>query len=361
MPANSMMRALGLMSGTSVDGVDVALIETDGERIGSFGTFLTVPYPDEARRTIRAAFGAGHPSDITSAADRLVTDAHVAAVRRWSQDSGVALSTLDVIGFHGQTITHRPERRFTWQVGDGAALARAFGVTVVSDLRGADVKAGGQGAPLVPVYHAALAHDLPKPLAVVNVGGVGNVTWIGADGALLAFDTGPGNGPIDDWCARRAGQRFDADGALAALGKVDRTRLEHFSEHRYFVRTPPKSLDRGDFTDSWAEGLSVADGAATLTWGTARAVARAARHFPAPVVQWVIAGGGAHNPTLLKAIAEETKGKVVTADSLGWNGDAIEAQAFAFRAARSLRGRPISFPGTTGVPRPLTGGRLDLP
>jgi anhydro-N-acetylmuramic acid kinase len=361
MPANSMMRVLGLMSGTSVDGVDVALIETDGEQVGAIGAFLTVPYPDEARRTIRAAFGADHSSDITSAADRLVTAAHVAAVRRWSRDSGVALSTLDVVGFHGQTITHRPERRFTWQVGDGAALARALGVRVVSDLRGADVKAGGQGAPLVPVYHAALAHDLPKPLAVVNIGGVGNVTWIGADGALLAFDTGPGNGPIDDWCARRAGQRFDADGALAALGKVDRTRLEHFSEHRYFARKPPKSLDRGDFTDSWAEGLSVADGAATLTWGTARAIALAARHFPAPVVQWVIAGGGAHNPTLLKAIAEETKGKVVTADSLGWNGDAIEAQAFAFMAARSLRGLPISFPGTTGAPRPLTGGRVDEP
>ena len=349
------------MSGTSLDGVDVALIETDGERIAAFGPSLTVPYADEVRRTIRAVFGAEQPSQATRAAEDAVTAAHVAAVRRWSSEQGVDLSTLDLVGFHGQTITHRPERRFTWQIGDGAALAQALGVRVVNDLRTADVAAGGQGAPLVPVYHAALAANLPRPLAVVNVGGVGNVTWIGADGALLAFDTGPGNGPIDDWCARRAGQRFDADGALAALGKVDRTRLEHFSEHRYFVRTPPKSLDRGDFTDSWAEGLSVADGAATLTWGTARAVARAARHFPAPVVQWVIAGGGAHNPTLLKAIAEETKGKVVTADSLGWNGDAIEAQAFAFMAARSLRGRPISFPGTTGVPRPLTGGRLDLP
>jgi anhydro-N-acetylmuramic acid kinase len=339
----------------------VALIETDGERAGSFGAFLTVPYPDAVRRTIRAAFGADRPSDLTAAAGGAVTEAHVEAIRRWSQESGVALSTLDVVGFHGQTITHRPERRFTWQVGDGAALARAIGVKVVSDLRGADVKEGGQGAPLVPVYHAALAHDLPKPLAVVNVGGVANVTWIGADGTLLAFDTGPGNGPIDDWCARRAGQRFDADGALAASGKVDRARLEHFNEHRYFARTPPKSLDRGDFSDSWAEGLSVADGAATLTWGTARAIALAARHFPAPVVQWVIAGGGAHNPTLLKAIVEETRGKVTTADGLGWNGDAIEAQAFAFMAVRSLRGLPISFPGTTGAPRPLTGGRLDEP
>ena len=320
-----------------------------------------MPYADDVRRQIRTAFGAEQPNDATAAAERAVTEAHVEAVKRWSRESGTALSTVDVVGFHGQTITHRPERRFTWQIGDGAALARATGVKVVSDLRIADVKAGGQGAPLVPVYHAALARDLPRPLAVVNIGGVGNVTWIGADGSLLAFDTGPGNGPIDDWCARRAGLRFDRDGALAASGKVDRARVERFSEHRYFAVKPPKSLDRGDFSDSWAEGLSVADGAATLTRGTARAIALAARHFPMPVAQWVISGGGARNPTLLKAIAEETRGKVVTADSLGWNGDALEAQAFAFLAVRSLRGLPITFPGTTGAPRPLTGGRLDEP
>jgi anhydro-N-acetylmuramic acid kinase len=355
------LRALGLMSGTSVDGVDVALIESDGEQVKSFGPFVTVSYADDVRQRIRAAFGAERPNEATAAAEQAVTAAHVEAIRRWSQASGVALSTVDVVGFHGQTITHRPERRFTWQIGDGAALARATGVKVVSDLRIADVKAGGQGAPLVPVYHAALARDLPRPLAVVNIGGVGNVTWIGADGSLLAFDTGPGNGPIDDWCARRAGLRFDRDGALAASGKVERARVERFSEHRFFAVTPPKSLDRGDFSDAWAEGLSVADGAATLTRGTARAIALAARHFPMPVGQWVVSGGGARNPTLLKAIAEETRGKVVTADNLGWNGDALEAQAFAFLAVRSLRGLPITFPGTTGAPRPLTGGKVDLP
>jgi anhydro-N-acetylmuramic acid kinase len=349
------------MSGTSVDGVDVALIETDGEQVKSFGPFVTVSYADDVRQRIRSAFGAERPNEATAAAEQAVTAAHVAAIKRWSQESSVALSTVDVVGFHGQTITHRPERHFTWQIGDGAALARATGVKVVSDLRTADVKAGGQGAPLVPVYHAALARDLPRPLAVVNIGGVGNVTWIGADGSLLAFDTGPGNGPIDDWCARRAGLRFDRDGALAAAGKVDRARVERFSEHRFFAATPPKSLDRGDFSDSWADGLSVVDGAATLTRGTARAIALAARHFPMAVAQWVVSGGGARNPTLLKAIAEETRGKVVTADSLGWNGDALEAQAFAFLAVRSLRGLPITFPGTTGAPRPLTGGKVDLP
>jgi anhydro-N-acetylmuramic acid kinase len=355
------MRALGLMSGTSVDGVDVAMIETDGERVEAFGPSLTLPYPDDVRRAIRAAFGAEQANEATRAAERLVTDMHVEAVRRWSAAHGTGIASLDVVGFHGQTITHRPDRHFTWQLGDGAALAAALGVRVVNDLRGADVRAGGQGAPLVPVYHAALARGLTKPLAVVNIGGVANVTWIGSDGALLAFDTGPGNGPIDDWCARRAGQRFDEEGALAAAGKLDRTRLERFSEDRYFAKTPPKSLDRGDFNDSWADGLGVADGAATLTWGTARAIALAARHFPEPVTSWVICGGGAHNPTLLRAIAEETRGKIHVAADLGWDGDALEAQAFAFLAVRSRRGLPITFPGTTGVERPLIGGRLHLP
>ncbi len=349
------------MSGTSLDGVDVALIETDGERIAAFGPSLTVPYDDEVRRTVRAAFGAGQPSEATCAAEQAVTAAHLAAVRRWSSEHSVPLSSVDLVGFHGQTITHRPQDRFTWQIGDGAALARALGVRVVNDLRTADVAAGGQGAPLVPVYHAALAADLPRPLAVVNVGGVGNVTWIGPDGSLLAFDTGPGNGPIDDWCARRAGQRYDKDGALAAAGKVDRGRLQRFAEHRFFAKVPPKSLDRGDFNDAWADGLSVADGAATLTWGTARAIALAARHFQAPVSRWVICGGGARNPTLLRAIAEETAAKVLTAADLGWDGDALEAQAFAFLAVRSLRGLPLTFPGTTGAPRPTTGGRLNEP
>jgi anhydro-N-acetylmuramic acid kinase len=356
-----MMRALGLMSGTSVDGVDVALIETDGERLESFGPVLTVVYPDEVRRTIRAAFGAEQPNAATEAAEQAVTGAHVEAVQKWSAVCGVALSSLDVVGFHGQTITHRPEKRFTWQIGDGSALAKTLGVKVVNDLRSADVGAGGQGAPLVPVYHAALVRDLQRPLAVVNVGGVANVTWIGVDDSLLAFDTGPGNGPIDDWCAKRAGQRFDKDGALAAAGTVDRTRLERFSEHRYFALKPPKSLDRGDFNESWAEGLSAADGAATLTRGTARAIALGARHFPAPVSRWVIAGGGARNPTLLRAIADETRGRIVTADQLGWNGDSLEAQAFGFLAVRSLRGLPLTFPTTTGVPKALTGGRLHLP
>lgn len=349
------------MSGTSVDGVDVALIETDGERVFSFGPTLTVSYPDEVRRTIRAAFGADTVGEATAAAEQAVTGAHAEAVRQWSAQHGVALQELDVVGFHGQTVTHRPERHFTWQIGDGALLAKTLGVRVVNDMRSADVLAGGQGAPLVPVFHAALARDLPRPIAVVNIGGVANVTWIGEDEQLLAFDTGPGNGPIDDWCARRAGQRFDRDGVLAASGKIDRPRLERWTEHLYFMRKPPKSLDRGDFDFNWADGLSAADGAATLTRATARSIGLASRHFPAPAKQWIVTGGGAHNPTLLAAIAEETGAPVLLASSLGWDADALEAQAFAFLAVRSLRGLPFTYPTTTGAPQPLTGGRLHLP
>jgi len=354
------------MSGTSLDGVDVALIRTDGESVTSFGPRLTVPYNEATRGLIRAAFGAERPNAATGAAEKAVTDAHVLAVTRWSEHHGVALKSIDVVGFHGQTITHRPERRFTWQLGDGAALAHALGVPVVNDLRAADVAAGGQGAPLVPVYHAALARDLELPVAVVNIGGVANVTWIGpkrigTDSSLLAFDTGPGNAPIDDWCARRAGTPYDAEGALAASGSVDRARVQRFIEHRYFERKPPKSLDRGDFNDRWADGLSVADGAATLTRATARTIALAAKHFPQPVRMWAICGGGARNPTLMRFLAEETRGDVVTVRSLGWDGDALEAQAFAFLAVRSLRGLPLTFPTTTGVPKPLSGGRLNKP
>src|SRR5260370_41130688 len=235
------LRALGLMSGTSVDGVDVALIETDGEHVEAFGPTLTVAYADEVRRTIRAAFGADQANAATRAAEQAVTEAHIDAVRCWSEQHGTPLTSLVVVGFHGQTIAHRPEQRLPRQVGDGAALAKALGVRVVNDLRGADVAAGGQGAPLVPIYHAALAHELSKPLAVGNIGGVANVTWIGSAGALLAFGTGPGNGPIDDLCARRSGQRFDKEGALAASRKGHRTRPQGFAAHPYFPPTPPKS------------------------------------------------------------------------------------------------------------------------
>ena len=265
----------------------------------------------------------------------------------------------DTIGFHGHTIMHRPEERRTWQIGDGALLARLTGIDVVCDFRADDVAAGGQGAPLVPLFHAALAARLDKPLAILNIGGVANVTWLGQDeGAILAFDTGPGNAPIDDWALRHLGEPVDRGGALARSGRVDAARLAAFLAHPFFDRSPPKSLDRDDFAAFRDDGLAAADGAATLTAMTAAAVARAAAHFPAPVSRWLVTGGGRHNPVLMDALARCLGAPVAAVESAGWNGDALEAQAFAYLAIRSLEGLPLSLPSTTGVVRPMTGGRF---
>ncbi|MBR9971581.1 anhydro-N-acetylmuramic acid kinase [Magnetospirillum sulfuroxidans] len=352
--------ALGLMSGTSLDGIDAALVETDGETVTATGAALTVAYDDGLRAGLRGVLGGGGP---VAEIERRLTEAHAQVVTRLLDVAGISAAAIDVIGFHGHTILHRPDQRRTWQIGDAALLARLTGVTVVNDFRSADVVAGGQGAPLVPVYHAALAHDLAGPLAVLNVGGVGNVTWIGADGRLLAFDTGPGNALVDDWALRHTGMAMDMDGALAAAGQVDMAAVEAFSRHAYFAASPPKSLDRDDFQSLAATlvaGKSAADGAATLTAFTARAVAMAATHCPIPPRRWLVCGGGRRNPTLMAALAAELGTPVEPVEQVGWDGDALEAQAFAFLAVRSLRGLALTFPGTTGIDRPLTGGRVTV-
>jgi anhydro-N-acetylmuramic acid kinase len=259
---------------------------------------------------------------------------------------------------HGHTILHRPAERRTWQLGDGAALARRLGIDVVADFRSADIAAGGEGAPFAPLFHAALAAPLPKPLAVLNLGGVGNATWIGQGGELLAFDTGPGNALIDDWVRRHTGAAADFDGALAAAGRASQALVRHFLERPYFARRAPKSLDRDDFRDAMPDGLSVADGAATLTEITAAAVAAGRRNFPAPAREWLVCGGGRHNPALMEALCRRLAAPVRPVEAVGWNGDALEAQAFAYLAVRSAAGLPLSLPSTTGVKRPMPGGRL---
>lgn len=353
-------RALGLMSGTSLDGIDAALIETDGETVAAIGAALTVGYDDDLRRDLRAILGGHGP---VAEVERRLTEAHAQAVAALLAQAGLDAGDIDVIGFHGHTILHRPAERRTWQIGDAALLAGLTGIAVVNDFRAADVAAGGQGAPLVPVYHRALAMGADGPLAVLNLGGVGNVTWIGADGRLLAFDTGPGNALIDDWMLARTGRAMDEGGALAAAGQVDEAAVAAFGDHEYFAGLPPKSLDRDDFqalAGRLVAGKSAADGAATLTAFTARAVALAAKHFPAPVRRWLVCGGGRHNGMLMTALAAELGDNVAPVDVLGWDGDALEAQAFAFLAVRALRGLPITFPGTTGIDRPLTGGRVTV-
>ncbi len=356
------MLAIGLMSGTSLDGIDAALIETDGEGQVRAVAFRGEPYSDAARAQLAAAtalaltFDRPRASPDLVAAGELIDRTHAFAVHKLLREAGVEASAIDVIGYHGQTVAHRPDRGWTWQIGDGAVLARATGVTVVSDFRSADVAAGGQGAPLLPVYHAALAAGLELPVAVLNLGGVANITFIGADGTLVAFDTGPANGLIDSWVEAETGARFDEGGALAAAGRVDETVLTGMLDHPFFELAPPKSLDRNDFTIQPARGLAAADGAATLTAFTAASVNEAIDRLPARPGRLIVAGGGRHNPTMLRMIGERTGLVPEPSDALGWNGDAMEAEGFAYMAVRTLKGLPISFPGTTGLREPIMGG-----
>ncbi|MBV8169653.1 MAG: anhydro-N-acetylmuramic acid kinase [Alphaproteobacteria bacterium] len=354
------MLAIGLMSGTSLDGIDAALIETDGERVFATGAALTAPYAPALRERVRALLG-GAPPDRVAPVEADLTDAHAAAVEALLARSGTPKSAIGVVGFHGHTIDHAPAEGRTWQIGDGARLARALGLTVVADFRSADVAAGGEGAPLAPLFHAALAHGLERPLAVLNLGGVGNVTWIGpgdgADGDLLAFDTGPGNALLDDWVRRHTGALYDADGATARAGQVRPAVVDALLAHPYFARRPPKSLDRNTFAALALDGLSVADGAATLVACTAATVAAARDPMPAAPARWIVCGGGRRNPAIMDALRSRLGVAVDPAEAVGWDGDALEAQAFGFLAVRALRGLPLSVPGTTGVRVPTPGGR----
>lgn len=366
------LRAIGLMSGTSLDGVDVALIETDGTAIFAFGPTGYQPYDEPERALLRRALadGAGlserfaRPGVLT-AAEALVTERHAATVESFLASNHVDPTSIDVVGFHGQTVLHRPDAKLTVQIGDGEALAARLKVPVAYDFRAADVAAGGQGAPLVPIFHQALARglDRPHPIAILNIGGVANLTWVDG-GDPVACDTGPGNALIDDFMRMRTGCPYDDNGDVAATGRVDEDFIARMLAHPFFAAPPPKSLDRNDFAlaNVRLPALSVADGAATLAALTASAVARVAAHLPKPPRTWIAAGGGARNRTLMRMLAERlAPATVETANAVGWSADALEAQAFAFLAVRTLKGLPITFPATTGGPRPLAGGLLVAP
>ena len=315
---------------------------------------MTVPYSPDFRERLRAVLGG---IGEVAAVENELTRLHAAAVADLrARHPEVA---VELIGFHGHTILHEPENRRTWQLGNGALLARLTGCEVVADFRSADVAAGGEGAPLAPLYHAALAAALEKPLAVLNLGGVGNVTWIGeAQGEILAFDTGPGNALIDDWVRRHTGDAADFDGALARAGRVSQAHIARALTAPYFDRKPPKSLDRDDFRGFLPDGLSATDGAATLTEITAAAVEAGTRHFPRPPRQWLVCGGGRKNPAIMGALAARLGAPVRPVEAVGWDGDALEAQAFAYLAVRSVLGLPLSLPTTTGAPHPMPGGRF---
>lgn len=356
-----MMRALGLMSGTSMDGVDAALIETDGETIGGFGASVFVPYSEDERAVLRGGLGRWPGADGLGEVASLVERVHARAV--------AAVPGAELVGFHGQTLAHEPQGRGTHQIGRGDVLAAECGLPVVWDFRTADVASGGEGAPLVPVYHFACARRMGArtPVAFLNLGGVGNVTWVDpaaagpeVPGALMAFDTGPGNALIDDFLAARLGVAFDAGGEIAAKGAVHWEVLADLAAHPHLDRPPPKSLDRQEFHVflDRVSGLSTEDGAATLTALSAACVAAAAGHFPAPVERWLVCGGGRLNATLMAMIGQRSNAAVLAVEEVGLDGDMLEAQAFAHLAVRVLRGLPTSLPGTTGCRLPVSGGRV---
>ena len=361
------LKAIGLMSGTSLDGVDAALLATDGEDYAVPGPTLGLRYDPDMRAMLRTALddaqsvaaGAPVPFSIREA-ERRVTEVHAEAVKALLAKAGLTPRDVALIGFHGQTILHRPEKRLTWQLGDGALLSRLTGIAVVNDFRSADVKAGGQGAPLVPLYHAALVRNAAPgdlPVVLVNIGGVANVTYVGKK-EVLAFDTGPGNAPIDDWMQRHSGRPIDENGDFARTGKIDDAALERMLTSAFFALRPPKSLDRLDFGTSDVEGLSPEDGAATLTAFTAASIAKAREHFAEIPNRWIVCGGGRHNRTLMDGLRARVNAPVLAAEDAGWNGDFIEAEAFAYLAVRSSKGLPLSLPTTTGVRRPMTGGKF---
>ncbi len=359
-----------------MDGIDVALIETDGETVSRFGPSAVHVYRDEEAALLRQAVEAAREltdraarPGVVGEAERMTTALHAAVVRGFLDANAIDPASVDVIGFHGQTILHRPEDRLTVQIGDGQALADETGVRVVYDLRAADVAAGGQGAPLVPVFHRALAGMLkrPHPIAVLNVGGVANVTYIDGIPDPYACDTGPGNALIDDFMRARTGAMRDENGESAARGTVDEPAVARVLKHSFFALKPPKSLDRNAFREWVTERaqlseVSVEDGAATLAAITAATIATIVPNLPDTPKSWIVCGGGASNPTLMRMLGKRlAPATVETASAAGWNADAIEAQAFAYMAVRCLRGLPITFPTTTGVHEPITGGVVAEP
>ncbi|MBC01647.1 MAG: anhydro-N-acetylmuramic acid kinase [Rhodobacteraceae bacterium] len=363
--------AIGLMTGTVLDGyIDIAMIKTDGETIDAFGPWELAPYPVDIRellgRTFQAALAwqfKGPEPEIFREAEQALTEAQSLAVKGFLERHGYAASDISAVGFHGQTVLHQaPEggrRGYTRQLGDGAMMADIVGTDVVYDFRSADMEAGGHGAPLSAIYHKAALRKINagSDTAVLNLGGVANLTWCDGD-HMVAFDTGPANAPVNDWIFAHSGGDMDENGAIAARGTVDEAKLRTLLEHPFLAAPYPKSLDRFDFSASMADGESLEDGAALLTAFTAGSVGKALDLLPSRPRRIVVCGGGRKNPVMMREIAKRTGAEVVPAESVGFRGDAVEAECFAFLAVRSKRGLPLSFPLTTGVKEPLGGGVL---
>ena len=362
--ARALVGTIGLMSGTSLDGIDLAFLKTDGESQVQRGASTTVAYPDARRLRLREFLDQvkAASDDLPGGMDLIERDltlTHVEAVEMFLQRENIKRESVQLLGFHGQTVLHRPECGETLQLGDAELLARETGINVVYDFRSEDMRGGGQGAPLVPLYHAALTESQGNSdvVCVVNLGGIANLTWIAPNTPPIAFDIAPCNGLLDDWVARHTGASMDVDGRLAQQGRADEATLASMLSHPFLSRPPPKSLDRLDFTDEPLADLSPADGAATIVAFITETIARATTYLPALPSVWVLCGGGRRNPVLCEALSSRLSCKSVTAEEWGWNGDHIEAEAFAWLAVRSMRGLPLTLPSTTGVSHPMCGGR----
>ena len=369
--------AIGLMSGTSMDGIDLAVLVTDGEDAVQRGPSLFVPYEASFRKRIEASLEEAkaitqrdqRPGDL-AALEREITMRHARAVSEFRNKLSGQWARPDLVGFHGQTVLHRPDQALTVQLGDGGLLARETGLAVVHDMRANDMRHGGQGAPLVPAYHAALAHSLPAiyadgfPVAFVNIGGISNVTWVPKTGAPVAFDSGPGNALIDQWVSREGGLPFDENGMIASEGGVIRAVVESYLDSPFFAKAAPKSLDRNAFTLEYVAGAELADGARTLAAVSAEAILLSARQMPEPPKLWIVCGGGRKNPHIvadLRSGADAAGAAVILAEDAALDGDAMEAEAWAYLAVRAKLGMPLTFPTTTGCTAAVSGGVLNLP
>lgn len=365
-----MRTAIGLMSGTSMDGIDVALLRTDGDAVVERGPFLGVPYDPAFRERLKSALEQAkairkreeRPGDLADI-ERELTLRHARAVAQFLGENGLAAGDIDVLGFHGQTVLHRPDEALTVQIGDGALLAKETGIDVVYDMRAEDMRHGGQGAPLVPAYHAALAKWLDRrlPVCFVNIGGISNLTHVGSEGAIIAYDSGPGNTLIDQWVETHAGIPFDQGGMIASEGRIVTDLAERYLGSPFFTATKRRSLDRNDFLPPSGADAELADGARTLAYVAAASIIKSAGHLPERPALFVICGGGRLNRILMRDLAELAAGQgaeVIAAEAAGFDGDAMEAEAWAYLAVRSLEGLPLTFPATTGVREPVSGGVL---
>lgn len=371
--------AIGMMSGTSMDGIDVALIRSNGKSQLECGPSAFFTYEAKFRRRLEKAMDKAatieqrdeRPGKLAELEEE-ITERHVAALLAFLEARQLRLSDIDIVGMHGQTVLHRPQAGLTVQLGDGQRLADETGLSVVWDMRAKDMAFGGQGAPLAPVYHRALARNLPTPfdahwpVAFVNIGGIANISWIDSDGTIMAFDTGPGNALIDQWVTAHAGIPFDQDGLIASEGQVIEPLAGQIMDSDYFRQATPKSLDRGDFALPPPDAASLEDGARTLAHVTGATIVQACEHLPTVPKLWIVCGGGRKNKAIMEelqqaATARDDGAKVIVAEQAGFDGDMIEAQAWAYLAIRSLRGLNLTWPKTTGVTEAVSGGVVARP